>query len=233
MKKIHRFLIDQYIPSEGNITITNTEVVHIISSVLRIAPGEQVIFFSNGSPDFHTTLTSVTKKGITGDVVSVFGNYTKPPRELVVAIAITKNNFDTIVQKLTELGVQTIVPLISDRVIKKEVRLDRLQKISNEALEQCGGNTVVHIIEPLSIEQTLLQYGEYTPYSFDTLNGHAEHKKEAITYSEKSIIFIGPEGGWSDTEREYLKEHTTVLSLGARILKADTAAIVASYEVLR
>ena len=94
MKKIHRFLIDQYIPSEGNITITNPEVVHIISSVLHIAPGEQVIFFGDGTPDFHTTLTSVTKKVVTGDVVSVFGNYTKPSRELVAAIAITKNNFD-------------------------------------------------------------------------------------------------------------------------------------------
>ena len=228
MKKIHRFLIDQYIPSEGNITITNPEVVHIISSVLHIAPGEQVIFFGDGTPDFHTTLTSVTKKVVTGDVVSVFGNYTKPSRELVAAIAITKNNFDTIVQKLTEIGVHTIVPLISDRVIKKEVRLDRLQKISNEALEQCGGNTVVRITEPLSIEHALLQYGDYIPISFDTEPG-----QDTTSYGEKTIIFIGPEGGWSDTEREYLKEHTTVVSLGARILKADTAAIVATYELLR
>lgn len=232
MKKIHRFLTTQNLVSEGPITITDPEVVHVLSSVLRIQAGEQVIFLNDGSPDFVTTLSVVSKKFVSGDVVSVFGNDTTPTKEVVAAVAITKQNFDTIVQKLTELGVSTIVPLLTDRTVKKDARLDRLQKISDEALEQCGGNRVVKIYEPMTLEKALVDFTDYEKISFDTLDGQAEHKKGTTT-NNKTIFFIGPEGGWSDIERELLHKETTVLSLGSRILKADTAAIVAAYELLR
>ncbi len=228
MKKIHRFLITQNIPSEGLITITDPEVVHVVSGVLRIQAGEQVIFFTNGSPDFVTTLTVVSKKFVSGEVVSVFGNTAIQEKEVAAAVAITKQNFDTIVQKLTELGVSTIVPLLTDRTVKKDARLDRLQKISNEALEQCGGNRVVKIHEPMSLEKALADFADYTKISFDTVEAN-----KGSTETDKAIFFIGPEGGWSDIERELLHKKTAVLSLGSRVLKADTAAIVAAYELLR
>jgi 16S rRNA (uracil1498-N3)-methyltransferase len=228
MKKIHRFLVQQNLPAEGPITITDPEVVHVVSGVLRIQAGEQVIFFTDGSPDFVTTLTVASKKFVSGEVVSVFGNDTTPTKEVAAAVAITKQNFDTIVQKLTELGVSTIIPLLTDRTVKKDARLDRLQKISNEALEQCGGNRVVKIYEPMSLEKALADFTDYEKISFDTV----EANKGTAT-NDKTIFFIGPEGGWSDAERELLHKETNVFSLGNRILKADTAAIVAAYELLR
>lgn len=231
MKKIHRFLVTQNLPREGAITITDPEVVHVLSGVLRIQAGEQVIFFTDGSPDFLTTLTVVSKKFVSGEVVAVLPNSTTPQKNIVAAVAITKQNFDTIVQKLTELGVSTIVPLLSDRTVKKEARLDRLQKISNEALEQCGGNKVVKIYEPMSIEKTLAGFRDYEKISFDT--EQAEKNSLENGANKKAVFFIGPEGGWSDAERKLLQKETTTLSLGSRILKADTAAIVAAYELLR
>ena len=235
MKKIHRFLVQQNLPAEGPLTITDTEVVHVLSGVLRIQAGEQVIFFTDGSPDFVTTLTVVSKKFVSGEVVSVFGNDTMPTgrqatptKEVVAAVAITKQNFDTIVQKLTELGVSTIIPLLTDRTVKKDARLDRLQKISNEALEQCGGNRVVKIYEPMTLEKALSVFADYDKISFDTVEA-----KKGTAANNKTMFFIGPEGGWSDRERELLQKETTILSLGSRILKADTAAIVAAYEVLK
>ncbi len=226
MKKIHRFLIE-IIPKGTTITIDNERLVHQITSVLRIEPGETIALFTHGSDDYHYEYRASTKQSITL-VYQTTKQATHPPRDITAVIAIPKSDtFELITQKLTELGVGTIVPIRSDRTIKQSVRMDRLRTISNEALEQCGGSDIVTIVEPLSFDAAVDQYATNAIY-FDTTTTAG-----SITLEPAMVFYIGPEGGWSDRERTMFQSKGIVAqTLGDRILRAETAAIVASSKLL-
>lgn len=226
--KIHRFLIP-HIPSEQSFTITKPDTVHQLAHVLRIAPGDHFAVFTDGGPDIVVRATAVSKKEI---VVSV--ESTTPPRPAprcsvtVCMSGIRKERFEMALEKLTELGISTFVPLVSHRTQRQPFRLDRLQMISDEALEQCGRSHRVKISEPLTLKEALDSFsGEHIVLS---------EQGESITpktFAENVVIYIGPEGGWS-TEDEVLFSQYSVrqCSLGDTILRAETAAITAAYALL-
>lgn len=225
-KKIHRFLMDSPIPNTDTFSITDDRVVHQVARVLKIEPGEEIAVFNNGSGDIIVSIETITKTSI--EVLKI--NTTNPiisRRSVVAAIAIPKGDtFEFIVQKLTELGVTTIVPLITSRTIKKNVRLERLQTISDEAVEQCGGSQKVTISTPCNIAACKTQFPfhgiAFEPGSTETLT---------TPLPDTLVMYIGPEGGWSE---EDIKELGDVqwYNLGDRILRTETAAIVAGYTIL-
>ncbi len=226
-KKIHRFLVADPLPDTNIFTITEERIVHQIGRVLKMHEGEEVALFSNGSGDTIASIVSVSKSNIefkkTGNTDSIH-----PSRTLIAAIAIPKGDtFELIVQKLTELGVSTIVPLLTERTVKQSVRLDRLQIISDEAVEQCGGNTRVNITEPMTIKECIAQF------PFQNIGFEPGAAKEiTVSSSDTVVMYVGPEGGWSEEDMKNLGEIAWV-GLGDRILRTETAAIVGAYELLK
>jgi 16S rRNA (uracil1498-N3)-methyltransferase len=227
MKKIHRFLIPQTI-SGDTISTEDKDLVHLIKNVLKLAIGEQCILFFDQSDDYLSTINDINKKSVTFSINSILPKK-KIPRHITACISIIKrDNFELAVQKLTELGVQSIIPLISERTIKQSLRTDRLQKISDEALEQSGGSTRVHISEPQSLKKVLFSQTNTSQYYFDRGGAALVH-----TESTTITLYIGPEGGWSDGDLALFKEHRLLTyTLGETTLRAETAAIVASYTLL-
>jgi 16S rRNA (uracil1498-N3)-methyltransferase len=141
------------------------------------------------------------------------------------ASIVKGDNFDFIIQKTTELGVDHIVPILSDRTIKKNINLERARKIAIEASEQCGRATVPDVYKPVSLDEAL--------ESFVKAGGNLyicaeKGKKWSEVFKNTGAIgfAIGPEGGWSDREEMYFKrQKLSQVSLGKNVLRAETGAI--------
>jgi 16S rRNA (uracil1498-N3)-methyltransferase len=228
MKKVHRFLIPQTITGDA-VSTEESDLVHLIKNVLKLTIGEHCILFFDTSDDYLCTISSIEKKSVTFSIDSTLPKK-KIPRHITACISIIKrDNFELTVQKLTELGVQSIIPIISERTIKQSLRTDRLQKISDEALEQSGGSTRVHISEPKSLKEVLSSQTNASQYYFDMGGASLVRPEESTDIT----IYIGPEGGWSDGDLALFKEYKLPsYTLGETVLRAETAAIVASYTLL-
>lgn len=227
MKKIHRFLVSA-IPAAEQFSLTEERIVHQIRDVLAIKSGEEIILFTDGGDDEVAVIESFDN-GIAVKKDRTVNVRTNSSCWLVAAVGIPKGSaFETIVQKLTEIGVSHIVPIISSRTVKEGVRIDRLQVISDEALEQCGGNKRVVIHEPLPLADCLKQF-HYPSIVFSP-------EGELLSSSKKDkslVMYIGPEGGWDTEDWKLFQEAgASTASLGQRVLRTETAAIVGAYQLL-
>jgi 16S rRNA (uracil1498-N3)-methyltransferase len=224
-KKLHRFLQKTVEPDPNR--ITDPDIVHQIRSVLRLRPGESVGLFASGGAERVVQIENIRKDCI---VVAETTHKAPPlaPRRIVrAAIAITKrDHFELVVQKLSELGVSEIIPLITDRTIKTGIKLDRLQMISDEAIELAGGTDRVTIHAPISLETALEQF--LNDWIVFEEGGSIE-----MPGTKQCIFAIGPEGGWSEQELAlFTTKGASVCSLAPRTLRAETAAILAGYKLL-
>ena len=226
MKKIHRFLQTDK-KDYGTSVITETRIVHQIAHVLQLKEGEQIQLFYDREEERTVTITKLSKKEIH---YSAYSSRTIPPpsRNVIAALALTKHDsFELAVQKLSELGIAEIIPLITKRTIKKDVRLERLQRISDEAVELSGSVQRVQIHPPTTIE-TLLSTTTL-PIIVCDINGST-----TMPSSQKSLLYIcGPEGGLTEDERVLLTERgATGLRLAPTTLRAETAGILAGYLLI-
>lgn len=227
MARLHRFYLPE-ISADDSFSITDKELVHQLHTVLRYTVGDECIIFTPGSDDYIVTIDSIDKHTVSVRKGEPVPARTKPSREVIAALSITKRDtFELMVQKLTELGVTTIVPIISDRTIKQDVRLDRLVLISKEAVEQSGRNTLVDIMEPLSLGECLAQL-PYPSIVFDTTT-----EAQGEIPDGRIVMYIGPEGGWSEADKILFEKHgVEAQSLGTLVLRSETAAIVGAYKLL-
>lgn len=217
------------IPSDHVFTISEQRIVQQIGTVLRIQHREEIILFINGGDDIVCRVLSTTPKEIKLEKTRTIPAQSSG-RTVIAAISIVKGDlFELIVQKLTEIGVHTIVPIISDRTVKRAIRLDRLQIISDEALELCGGNIRVTISEPISLSVCMEKY----PLQTLVFEQYSDKEVSNVLLGEKVIFCIGPEGGWSEEEKKLFEEkNVTFVSLGDRTFRAETAATVVAYELV-
>ncbi len=228
MKKIHRFLVST-IPAVEIFPLTDERIVRQLTDVLALKATEEIILFTDGGDDEVVTIESIDKDTISVKKSRTINVRTNSSCWLVAAVGIPKGStFETIVQKLTEIGVSHIAPIVSVRTVKEGVRLDRLQAISDEALEQCGGNKRVVIHEPIALAECIKQF-HYPSIVFSP-------EGELLSSSKKDkslVMYIGPEGGWDNEDWKLFQEAgTATASLGQRILRTETAAIVGAYQLL-
>lgn len=228
MKKLHRFLVST-LPDGPSYSITDTALVHQIGSVLRYKPGEQCILFAQHADDIVVTIQSLTKKEVLVHPTQTIPACAPASRYIVAAVSIIKRDlFELVVQKLTELGVREIVPIISHRTIKQSIKPERLEAIAREAIEQSGQSILPIIHPPTKLADALVQFpmqtivfDPYQPASPDPLQ-------------ESIIYYIGPEGGWDEHDMKLFETRNVQHQLlGSTILRAETAAIVGAYELLR
>jgi 16S rRNA (uracil1498-N3)-methyltransferase len=229
--KTHRFIGD-YNFDAAQITIADEEVVKQIRSVLRLAVGEQLILCDGRGQEALVTIETVGKNEIILKVEKVMENENEPAKHVVLYCAVLKReNFELVVQKATEIGVKESVPVITKRTVKLNLNLRRLEKIIKEAAEQSGRGVVPVLCEPIDFEKALEQAKDNEVNFFFDVSGE---KLKAESYKLKAGVWIGPEGGWDATELEAAKNaDMQIATLGKRTLRAETAAIVASYLAVR
>ncbi len=243
---VHRFFLPQ--ASKNLTSISEDGIVHQLSRVLRIEKGSEVIFFNGDGSEYVFHVDHLTKREIRGKVVRVEKNSREPEPKVTLYCAILKReNFELVCQKATEVGVSVIVPLLTERTVKTNINNERLKKIIQEAAEQSGRARIPALYRTMRFSEALQRvHNGGIHYFFDSracLPGDPSHsffaarypsvkgrKKQMARVSDVVNIYIGSEGGWSETERTLAqKSKCTFVSLGSLTLRAETAAIVASY----
>ncbi|MEK7105276.1 MAG: RsmE family RNA methyltransferase [Patescibacteria group bacterium] len=218
MKKIHRFILP-------------TDLGHQLRDVLKMERGEEINLLDGQGVEGRAKIVA-TSPSVEVELESVGRNQNEPTRRVILYAAILKReHFELIVQKATEVGVTEVVPVISKRTVKTGIKLDRLRKIATEAAEQSGRGVVPIIHEPMGFEQALLdaKRNETNLFFHTSTTPNPSLKRMG---GESMGIFIGPEGGWDESEVEAAKAAGCELAtLGNLTLRGETAAIVATYLV--
>ncbi len=232
--RLHRFYINQQIGKE--IRIDDKELLHQWQKVFRLKASDRVVVFNGGDSEYEGYFKLLAKN----DAVLVIDKETKVENPIKTELhlfqsIIKKDNFELIVEKCTEIGVAAFHPLISERSEKKDLNIERLNKIATEAAEQSGKTKLPEIFNPESLAKAIENFdGELFVLDFggepllSSLRG-AERRGNP----GKIGILIGPEGGWSDNEILWFEEKgINSVSFGEQTLRAETAAIVVSALIL-
>ena len=133
---------------------------------------------------------------------------------------------DWLVEKATELGAARLMPVMTQRTVAERVRIDRLESIAIEAAEQCGRTRVPQIAEPVPLRRFVEQLDPSRHFYFADENG-GEPLAAALNEGP-AVMLIGPEGGFTEDERAFVRGSGALpVSLGPRVLRAETAALSA------
>ena len=198
-----------------------------LATVLRLAPGAQVKLFDDRTGEWLGEVTETGRKRVTLDVGKRIRPREPVPDLWLLFAPIKRGRIDWLVEKATELGVARLVPVLTRRTIVYRLNLDRLRAHSIEAAEQCERTALPELAEPAKLEKILGDWPEDRTLYFADEGGGAPLASAASP--GPAAILIGPEGGFTDDERDAIRAVGAAIpvSLGPRILRADTAAVAA------
>ncbi|MBQ7303904.1 MAG: 16S rRNA (uracil(1498)-N(3))-methyltransferase [Alphaproteobacteria bacterium] len=203
---------------------------HYLLNVMRLVVGDDVYVFNGKNGEFCCKIEIAQKKRCVLRVVSLFAQYEQSPDIWLLFAPIKKDCMDFVIEKSTELGVVKILPVITEYTINSNVKVERLQYQAIEASEQCRRQDIPLVYEAKKLEQVLLNWDENRKIIYlDESLKSASAKLQMVKCAQKAAILVGPEGGFSEKELEFLKYlyYTYGVTLGKRILRAETAAIAA------
>lgn len=223
--------------TEDTVLFDRAESAHI-RRVLRLEPGEKILVCDGSGMDYVCVLQTCGEL-CSARIERCFENENEPKTELALFQSVLKNEkMDIVIQKAAELGISRIVPVLTERTVVKIAPEDahkqqRWQKIALEACKQCGRSRVPAVEAVLPFEAAAAAFAEY-PLK---IAAYEEEKSVGIARAVKkcrnAAYFIGPEGGITEKEHTHLLEAGAVsVSLGRRILRAETAAIAAGAVIL-
>ncbi|WP_420396745.1 16S rRNA (uracil(1498)-N(3))-methyltransferase [Nioella sp.] len=215
---------------QGQTVPLSREQAHYLFGVMRLGVGAEVALFNGHDGEWTAEVVEAGKRGGVLDCRDQAAPQMLPPDLWLIFAPIKKARTDFIVEKAAEMGAARIMPVQTGFTNSERIRQDRLQAHAVEAAEQCGGTYVPPVEDLQKLDRLLANWPEDRQLIFcdESLVG-ARAALEAAPKGDKWAILIGPEGGFSDAERARLTAHpaTTAISLGPRILRADTAAVAA------
>lgn len=231
--RLHRFYLKNLSVETGlqqSIKITDKNLIHQWLKVFRMKKNDNLFLFNGDGFDYLTKINEINKKEITLNIIDKKINKFSPAVNLNLIISLPKKDkMEWIIEKGTEIGVSTFSPILSEHSEKKEINLERLEKIAIEATEQSGRNSPPQINKLLKLKEVKLN-----PENFIVFDPSGEKfSLEKIKSIKKINALIGPEGGWGDKELEYFKNNNLkIYSIGSQILRAETATIAISSLIL-
>jgi len=248
---MHRFFINEDYIENDVVEISGEDFNHISNS-LRLQPGDEIIVSSGNGFDYRVELENFDEQTVIGRIIDKEVNQTEPKVNIDLGQAIPKNrNIELVIQKGTEIGVNQIIPLDTERTIvklsssKEKRRIKRWQKISKEAAKQSQRGQIPNIENVLDVNNRQMINNLFSSYDLILVLYAQDDSfsiKEALkTYKgnnvNKILVLIGPEGGFTPEEistfNELGKEHkVATINLGKRILRTETAGLVALSNIL-
>ena len=211
------------------VTLTADEARHL-REVLRLKADDEVSVFDGEGREFRATVAQARRESAELDLKNeIEPARPESPLKITLAVALLKGEkFDLVVQKATELGVYKIVPLMTQHadiklrdVSDAEKRVARWQRIALEAAKQSGRAVVPEVGQPVNLQSVFIE----TCFLFSEREGHGLTEIE----TDQVTAIIGSEGGWADEELDQARAAgAQIVTLGGRILRAETAAIIAT-----
>lgn len=232
MRDKPRLYINQKLEIEmfGNLS---KEQAHYLCNVLRLPIGGEFMAFNGFDGEYCAKITEANKKGAIFQCVEKFKEQDEVPNISLFFAPIKGHRNDNIIEKATEIGIKNIQPIITERTIVRKINVEKYQAIAIEAAEQCERLNVPDIQEIKGLFEVLEYTDKGVAILFADELGATELSSAkdiaSINLRDKAKIalLIGPEGGFSAKEREKILkyENVTPITLGPRILRADTAVI--------
>jgi 16S rRNA (uracil1498-N3)-methyltransferase len=207
------------------------EQAHYLTHVMRLKDGDELLLFNGRDGEWRARIAAVGKRTCQLEVLArTRPQSTGPDLDLVVAL-VKRARLETIVEKAAELGARRVRLAITERTNAERTNVARLAAIAAEAAEQTGRLDVPQIAAPQKLERLLAEWPADRPLMFCDEAGEAPPALEALAGRAPGswAVLIGPEGGFSAKERAAIRAlpGAVPVSLGPRILRADTAAIAA------
>ena len=227
---MHRCFVDFKIAANTNIKVCGDEAKHM-SKVLRLASGDNVEVCDGSGFTFPGIISSITKNEVEISLGEGIADESEPETKVYLFAGLSKGaKMELVIQKSVELGVTEVIPVETEFAVAKEGKTERWQRIAFEAAKQCKRPTVPKISEVFSFKEAVEMMKSLDislcAYEREDKKGISEALNESPT-CKTCGIFVGPEGGFSEKEIEFLSENgIATVSLGKRILRTETAAIV-------
>ena len=207
--------------------------VHYLINVMRKKIDDSILVFNGVNGEFLAKISEIYKNTIIIDIIKKTRDVKIDNDIWLLFAPVKKSPTEYIVQKATELGVSKIIPVITERTITKNLNLKRMQDIAIESSEQCERITIPEVCAVKKLKDLISNWDNDRIIFFcdETIRNNDDVKIDFPNLSTKSFgaILVGPEGGFSKNERNYLREKKFIrpIDLGPRILRSDTAVIAA------
>ena len=227
-----RLFVDAPLAEGARITLSREQANYLLN-VLRLAAGDSVIIFNGIDGEWRAVLADTGRKAASLDVAQALRAQEAGPDIHYLFAPLKHARLDYMVQKAVEMGASRLRPVLTRRTQAQRVNLERMRANVIEAAEQCGILTIADIEEPMTLEKTLAQWPQDRLLVFCDEDAAMADPVAALRQRAAPgapiAVLIGPEGGFDPAERALLMrmEQTLAISLGPRILRADTAAVAA------
>ncbi|MDD5669952.1 MAG: RsmE family RNA methyltransferase [Candidatus Omnitrophica bacterium] len=232
--KTHRIFYPVSKKLTESVSIADPGIIHYIKDVLRLKPEDILALFDGGGHEYLCLIEKIEKSCVDVRILEKKSAPASLRPFVAVACAIPKNTkIEDIIDKLTQLGVGRIIPMITDRVIvklneqKKAHKFVRWQKIAVAASRQ-SGRMVLPVIDPArTFDEVIAESSVFSQRFIPTLEGERKNVSEIkVSPSESALFLIGPEGDFSPSEIISARKSGFIpVSLGGLVLRVDTAAI--------
>jgi 16S rRNA (uracil1498-N3)-methyltransferase len=225
-----RLFVDQPLAA-GQPVALGPDQAHYLSAVMRLEKGAAIAIFNGRDGEWLCHLAEMGRRGGIALPQAQSAPQQMPPDLWLLFAPIKKARTDFIVEKAVELGAARILPVQTRHTNSERIRQDRLQAHATEAAEQCGATFVPEVAELEGLDRLLSRWpaGRRLLWADEAVAGIAGIGLPPRPATDPWAILIGPEGGFSEEERKRLRSLPQVhpISLGPRILRADTAAVAA------
>lgn len=227
------------------IEVEDRELLNHLVNARRVKIGEKVLFIDENKIQYVTKICDIERKVLKAEIFDKYPSFRELAIDLTVARCVLKQDADfSAIQKATELGVKTIIPLLCDNCAVKEsvvrAKSDKFQKIADESVKQCERADFPVVTEPEKLDEFLKNNSK----NYDKILVFSERAKDFgikkyfaqnhYQKGDKILAVIGCEGGFSDREFKLFEElNLPEISLGKLIMRADTALTAALFGIIQ
>jgi 16S rRNA (uracil1498-N3)-methyltransferase len=226
-----RLFVEAALQSGVKVALDDAQT-HYLIRVMRAGIGDRLLVFNGKDGEWRAEIVDAKKHSATLQCEAQTEPQSDVPDLWLVFAPIKKTPADYVAQKATELGVRVLQPVLTHRTIARRVNTDRLKANAIEAAEQSGRVSVPEIREPVGLESLLRSWPKDRRIIFCDEGGDASPIADALAAAKTDqpwAVLTGPEGGFDLDERALLRSNACVtpVTLGPRIMRADTAALAA------
>lgn len=224
-KSLPRLFTRQLLSKSASVELDAGQA-NYLGNVLRLKEGDAVLVFDGVSGEWLARIAEAGRKRMTLAVDERTREPETIPDVWLAFAPVKRAQTDWLVEKATELGAARLIPVMTRRTIAERVRLDRLEAIAIEAAEQCGRTVLPQISNPIALKSLVEREPSRRLYFADERGGEPA---ASAFQPGPTLILTGPEGGFADEERSVIRAapSSVSISLGPRILRAETAALAA------